>query len=47
MCCVIPNDPGEVYELEGPALVTAVNIDPPFALYMYWGAIELDKLDGP
>jgi hypothetical protein len=43
----MPNDPGEVNEFEGPALVTAVNMDPPLALYIYCGAIELERLDGP
>jgi hypothetical protein len=47
MCCDIPNDPGEVNEFDCPPAVTAVNIEPPLALYMYCGAIEFDKLEGP
>ena len=47
ICCDMPKEPCAVKELDGPAVVTAVNIDPPFASYIYCGAIELDKLEGP
>jgi hypothetical protein len=43
----MPKEPGAVNVFEGPALVTAVNIEPPFALYIYCGAIEFERLEGP
>jgi len=46
ICCVIPKYPG-VNEFDCPPAITAVNIEPPLALYMYCGAIEFDKLEGP
>jgi hypothetical protein len=43
----MPKDPGAVNEFDCPADVTAVNIELPLALYIYCGAIEFDKLEGP
>jgi len=45
-CCDIAKDVGVAKLLEGP-LVTAVNMDPPLALYIYCGAMELERLEGP
>jgi hypothetical protein len=46
MCWTIPNGLGDGNEVEGPALVTAVNMDTPFVLYIYCGTIEFDGVDG-
>lgn len=46
ICWDIPKDPGALNELEGAAPVVAVNMGAAALLYMYGGAIELERLDG-
>jgi hypothetical protein len=39
--------PGALYEPEGPEDVVGVNMGAPLPLYMYCGAMALERLDRP
>ena len=46
MCWAIPNCPEDGNEVEGPALVSTVNIEVSLELYKYCVASEFDRFEG-